>query len=217
MFIALFLCSCAGSGNIVSVVTSPAYQELELKNVKILACINPKGIYIENKLLVKELGEGNPDQVYQSFFKSVFVNSVKRYSFNNSVTYETFSIDSLSDVIRFSPTADVSSPIHLPKTGADFQKDSVQFIIFIDSLRAYSGSGVGFMPGVWLYSQDNFSHECKFFIWDNLKKRVVSYGLVAGREPVPFLVPRKNEWTNSLIKMTREIMRKTPFYNWKGE
>ena len=120
------------------------------------------------------------------------------------------------EIKKIYPTDEMSQMIRIPKFGYDYHKDSIQFIIVIDSLRAYRGSGFGFMPGVWIYSQDSFSHECKFFIWDNIKREVVSYGLVVGREPIAIRLT-KNEWNNSLVKMTREIMRTAPFYRWKGE
>jgi hypothetical protein len=214
--------SCSGlmnsTNNTATVTTSASYKSLSLRDVNIYAFVDQKNIILQKseELITKDLGEGVPEDVYYSFVKEQLAKGVSKYSFSKKVSFQPCISDSSLKTIEFILKNERHHNIKVPIDSLTVPGNPNGFSIVIDSLRAFiTTSSIGYSQGPVTFYPSVIRHEGKFYVWDNANKKTVSFGLAVGEKNINGKLS-KDEWKSSFISMVREILRSTPFYNWKG-
>lgn len=212
----LTIAGCTGSVQVVQ----PAYRSVHL--IADTLSVAPFSVFISNKDDVDDdLGHGESQIVYRSFFDSAFAYYTTKSPTIRSVrTGSVVTSGALLPVtLRLGENRSVY--LHLPREGSSIGIDSVtpSYILFFDNFAVKRNAGTAgmMMPGArgaMYYSggtSANLSHDVDYALWDNRTGQVISYGAVNTSSDIGLLGMNRTHWKDCVHDLARSIINKGPF------
>lgn len=221
LFIALTLSGCATSTRVLM----PEYKSKRNpgKSMGIIA----DNIIVNNpKDVNDDLGEGNPEEVFNDYFQYTF----SRYTIENS-NLSVANFPSEVDTTNLVRTVLIISEkdsieVALPLESSIYQTKPVYFdyVLVIDSLEVSKlievGVGMditsGLSNGLSMSSKGFFDFKYSYAIWDNEQNQVVAYGKNEIKREYLFALT-KQHWDDTVIAMIKNIIKETPFDTFTGK
>lgn len=207
----IFVNSCSSKYAIIS-------EEYEDKKIvgETLGVVNLfNNPIIRNPEDIKEdIGDGNPKEVYLSFFKERIVHELLSSGSFKKVNYVNDIDKSLLRNTELIISDEQRMNILLPKNSLSIDSTVYNFILFIDSLIVSRNSGISKIntstSPLSIYAYDNIHEQFQFVIWDNAVNKIVSYGIISEGVDGSFGVS-KWQWETLNYQIIKKLLRFSPF------
>ncbi len=215
--ITLLIIGCTPS----SFVIMPEYKGKQLSTASLV--IAPVKPHILNKDdVTDDLGDGDPDSVFQKYFASAFGRHLETSPSIRRVDFATH-LPSITTTKRTLPVnRAMKIYLNLPTDGTRITLDSLspEYVLFINEFnisRTAGSPGVmmpGFngMPGGFTGGTAGaLRQQFDFALWDNLNGALVSYGSAETNSSIAFFKMTKENWNSCLRDLSKIVIRSTPF------
>ncbi len=218
IFVALPACQ---TGSIIE--KNKSYKAEAIVNPGIAICLSQL-FTIENPDDVKDdLGDGNPKDVYLTFFKrqlpialaqhstirkTIFLAPRINLEYDTNYVLTTHAIGRRGLISMYEPK---------PTSRITVGDSTIRFILFIEKLNISRAQVMGSMSVGAGHNQtsvttrtDVLAHKFNFVVWDMQAKKSVNYGSIEANDEIG-LTMTKRDWETILESAVKEIVTGTPF------
>jgi hypothetical protein len=212
VLILILTISCASP---VNVLVMPEYKNRKLPGADTIF-IYPQisGILIENhSSLEDDLGEGDPVRLLSELIQRRLSAAIKENSGFKKAAFLDPEYKTRLFLKQFNVSSDLSLDLLVPPDGYTFQSDScpIDFILFLQNIHTYSDSDYSYNPsGNSVNSGKTVKCVFEYFIWDNMKGKVVACGKGTSSQSTLFGTG-KGTWENVVTDMAGFIFSHAPF------
>lgn len=192
--------------------TSPEYRDKKIPGKTMGIFINE--YFVSNTKDVKDdLGEGDPQKVLGEFLNNVFPDYAKQFSnLKEAGIVKKTDLSDLSET-KLEINSENKIYVHMPKKGLAFKTDSIFFdyVLVIDDLNINRNENQSSEFNIKVSKKGNkLISKCEYYIWDNTKNQVVSYGEQESTSSF-VLAMTERTWLNLCEDMVKNILINTPF------
>jgi len=214
VLISLYFAGCSPA----NAVLTPEYKNKKIsrQNLTIIRLFEEPSIDNTSDV-IDDLGEGEPTEVYLSYFDKTFTTSFR----NSSCFDKIYLVKNISQTNLEKRELAVNSrekmKMLLPKDSIRIENDSIKtdYLLFVDKLKIHRTAG---SSGSWIgtmHTGGSFPtlyHQINFVFWDNKQGKIISYGHVEDESIVIFAMTKSN-WEFVIQGLTKKILAYSPFVN----
>lgn len=214
------IASCSAS----KVMLNPEYEDeyVSAKNVAIvIQDTNPVISYNANTKLI--FGEGNKDSIIWNFYKEKLTKQIKQKLNPDEIFFDDISQQIYSTMVMVN-TKNASYEIKIPTRGTKLNFESgkdADLVFVIDQIgigtelsfnqNAPVMGANGMMYGGGMSVKKELVFRSDFLLWDNLRKRVVSYGHLEANASAMIPIITKLTWENVSSEYIGKMISKVKF------
>ncbi|MBN2425791.1 MAG: hypothetical protein JXR46_01195 [Calditrichaceae bacterium] len=198
-----------------SIVITPDYKDKTFSDLYLYVVLTDQPVIENGDDVYDDLGHGNPDEVYMSFFIHNFPKKVKyATTFKNVYLDKTCNIqleerrESLNDHER------ITIKFPAPNQFITVSDTLIDFTLLIQELKIHRKAAES---GIWTGgptptggSSPKLVHSGKFTIWDNSAGQLVSYGKFESEESFLFAMGQ-GTWESGVARLAKDIFYGSPF------
>lgn len=209
MFTMLFGCSST------RYQVMPEYRGIKPIKGKTLAVVySPDSLIIQNiQSIPDDFGDGNTTERFSNFLELQLPGKIHAFSYFAKVIFpQPTNSDILEDTELKVAEETITVPLPPKGTGFEFEAVEADFVLQISSIRTFEEINTTFdistnVPKKTRYLKYEFEHA----IWDNIARRLVSYGRGQASNQVLFSMTRA-AWASALTDLVKQMMKGTPFH-----